>query len=169
LNGRAQVLIEDAAEADVPEIVAIYNEVIATSTAVFSDRPVTVGDRLAWLRSRLASGQPVLVARESGAVLGFASYGDFRSWPGYASTVEHSVHVAAAARRRGIGRRLVEEILIRARTAGKHAVVAGVDAANEASLRLHEQLGFERVGHMPEIARKFDRWVDLVLMEIRLS
>jgi phosphinothricin acetyltransferase len=168
VSGRDQVLIDDAAEADVSEIVAIYNEVIATSTAVFSDRPVTVRDRLDWLRARIALEQPVLVARDSGEVAGFASYGEFRAWPGYESTVEHSVHVAAWARRRGIGRLLVEEILTRARAAGKHAVVGGIDAANEASLRMHEQLGFERVGHMPEIARKFDRWVDLVLMEIRL-
>jgi L-amino acid N-acyltransferase len=163
-----RVLIDDAVEADVPEIVAICNDVIATSTAVFSDRPVTVRDRLDWLHSRLALEQPVLVARDSGAVVGFASYGEFRTWPGYASTVEHSVHVAARARRRGIGRRLVEEILTRAAAAGKHAAIGGIDAANEASLRMHEQLGFERVGHMPEVARKFDRWVDLVLMEIRL-
>jgi phosphinothricin acetyltransferase len=162
------MVIEDATEADVPAIVAIYNDVIATSTAIFSDRPVTVEQRLEWLRSRLALGQPVLVARESGEVVGFASYGDFRAWPGYASTVEHTVHATAARRRRGIGRRLVEEILARAQTAGKHVVVAGIDAENEASLRLHERLGFERVGHMPEVARKFDRWVDLVLMQIRL-
>jgi phosphinothricin acetyltransferase len=162
------MLIEDATEADLPEIVAIYNDVIATSTAIFSDRPVTVEDRLQWLRSRLRLGQPVLVAREEGAVVAFASYGDFRPWPGYHSTVEHTVHVAAAQRRRGIGRRLVEEILSRARDAGKHVVIAGIDADNEASLRMHEQLGFERVGHMPEVARKFDRWVDLVLMEVRL-
>jgi phosphinothricin acetyltransferase len=162
------MLIDDATEADVPEIVAIYNDVIATSTAVFSDRPVTVQDRLEWLRSRRAAGQPVLVARRHGAVVGFASYGGFRSWPGYASSVEHSVHVAASERRRGIGRALVQEIVARARDAGKHVVVAGIDAENEASLRLHEQLGFERVGHMPEVARKFERWVDLVLMEMRL-
>jgi phosphinothricin acetyltransferase len=162
------MLIEDATEADVPEILAIYNDVIATSTAIFSDRPVTAQDRLAWLRSRRARGQPVIVARHHGAVVGFASYGDFRPWPGYASSVEHSVHVAAAERRRGIGRMLVQEIIARAENAGMHVVVAGIDAENEASLRLHEQLGFERVGHMPEIARKFDRWVDLVLMELRL-
>jgi phosphinothricin acetyltransferase len=129
---------------------------------------VTENERLEWLRSRRAGGQPVIVARHQGAVVGFASYGDFRPWPGYASSVEHSVHVAASERRRGIGRMLVHEIIARARNAGKHVVVAGIDSGNEASLRLHEQLGFERVGHLPEVARKFDRWVDLVLMQIRL-
>ncbi|HEX4188143.1 MAG TPA: GNAT family N-acetyltransferase [Solirubrobacteraceae bacterium] len=162
------MLIDDATEADVPEIAAIYNDVIATSTAVFSDLPVTVEDRLEWLGSRRARGRPVIVARRGGAVAGFASYGDFRPWPGYARTVEHSVHVAASERGRGIGRSLVQEILVRARDAGMHVVVAGIDAANEPSLRLHEQLGFDQVARMPEVARKFDRWVDLVLMQIRL-
>jgi L-amino acid N-acyltransferase YncA len=162
------MLIEDAIESDLPEIVAIYNDVIATSTAIFSDQPVTVEDRLQWLRSRRALGQPVVVARDSGAVVGFASFGDFRPWPGYRSTVEHTVHVAAPRRRQGVGRRLVDEILDRARKAGKHVVIAGIDAENEASLRLHERLGFQQVGHMPEVARKFDRWVDLVLLQLRL-
>jgi phosphinothricin acetyltransferase len=162
------MLIEDASEADVAEIASIYNEVIATSTAVFSEQPVAVEDRLEWLRARRAQDQPVIVAREDGAVVGFATYGGFRSWPGYRLTVEHSVHVAAGRRRRGVGRRLVQETIERARRAGMHAVVGGIDADNHASLRLHEQLGFEEVGRMPEIARKFDRWVDLVLMQLML-
>ncbi|HWW89744.1 MAG TPA: GNAT family N-acetyltransferase [Solirubrobacteraceae bacterium] len=162
------MLIDDATEADVPEIAAIYNDVVATSTAVFSDKPVTDEDRLAWLRARQEREQPVLVAREAGVVVGFASYGDFRSWPGYRSTVEHSVHVAAGYRRQGIGRELVQELLARATRAGMHVVVAAVDADNHPSLRLHEELGFDQVGEMPEVARKFDRWVDLVLLQITL-
>jgi phosphinothricin acetyltransferase len=111
----------------------------------------------------------VIVAREAAAVTGFASYGDFRPWPGYRTTVEHTVHVAAAHRRKGIGRGLVQEILARAGSAGKHVVIAGIDAENEASLRLHERLGFEQVGRMREVARKFDRWVDLALLQLTLS
>jgi phosphinothricin acetyltransferase len=162
------MLIDDATEADVPEIAAIYNDVIATSTAVFSEQPVTNEERIAWLRARREREQPVIVAREAGAVVGFASYGDFRSWPGYRSTIEHSVHVAACYRRKGIGRRLVLELLGRARRSGMHVLVAAIDADNHASLRLHEELGFEPVGRMPEVARKFDRWVDLALLQIIL-
>jgi L-amino acid N-acyltransferase len=157
--------IEDAAESDLPGIVAIYNDVLANSTAVFSEESVTVGERGSWLRARREQGHPVIVAHEAGAVVGFASYGDFRPWPGYRSTVEHSVHVAAGSRRRGIGRRLVEELLDRARQADKHVMIAGVDAENLASLRLHEELGFERVAHLSQVARKFDRWLDLVLLQ----
>ncbi len=160
--------IDDANEADLPEIVAIYNEVITTSTAVFSERPVTLERQRDWLNARRANGYPVIVARADGAVAGFASYGEFRPWPAYRHTVEHSVYVAAARRRQGVGRRLLEELLDRARSEGRHVVVAGIDAGNDPSLRMHEQLGFEHVGRLPEIARKFDRWLDLMFMQLML-
>src|SRR5689334_4857060 len=92
--------IDDATDTDLPAILAIYNDILATSTAIYSDIPATLKDRAAWRADRLAKGYPVLVAREAGEVLGFASFGDFRSWPGYAATVEHTVHVRADARRR---------------------------------------------------------------------
>jgi quercetin dioxygenase-like cupin family protein len=111
----------------------------------------------------------VLVAREGGQVLGFGSFGDFRAWPGYRTTVEHTVHVAAAHRRKGIGRQLVEALIRDARALGMHVMIAGVDAANEGSLALHTRLGFVEVGRFPEIARKFDRWIDLVLLQLALD
>ena len=160
--------IEDATEADLPRIVDIYNDAIASSTAVFSDRLVTIDGQRDWMDARRAAGNPVIVARLGGVVVGFGSYGDFRASPGYRLTVEHSVYVDAGQRRQGIGLRLLEELLERARRAGKHAVVAGIDADNHASLRMHEQLGFQEVGRLPEVARKFDRWLDLVLMELLL-
>ncbi len=160
--------IHDATHADLPAILAIYNDVIATSTAVFSDQPVTLERQREWLDGRRAAGYPVIVARRAGDVVGFASYGDFRPWPGYRHTVEHSVYVAAGRRGDGIGRRLVEELLERARRAGKHVVIAGIDAQNDASLRMHEALGFRAVGHLPEVARKFDRWLDLVFLQLVL-
>jgi len=160
--------IEDATEADLPRIVEIYNDAIANSTAVFSDRPVTIEDQRQWMEARRAAGNPVIVARLDGAVVGFGSYGAFRASPGYRPTVEHSVYVLAGRRRQGIGLRLLEELLERARRAGKHTVVAGIDAENHASLRMHEHLGFQEVGRLPEVASKFDRWLDLVLMELLL-
>ena len=161
--------ISAASSADIPAITEIYNRVIETSTAVFSDQPVSEDDRLAWLESRRERGFPILVARDAGQTVAFASYGDFRAWPGYRFTVEHTVHVAESHRRQGLGRRLVEALVEHGGHAGLHVLIAGVDAENEASLALHEALGFERVGHLREVAWKFDRWIDLVLLQRTLS
>jgi len=157
--------VDDAGEDDLPGILAIYNEVIASSTAVFSDEPVTLEDRRRWFAGRGEQGYPVLVVRDALGVAGFGSFGDFRTWPGYRFTVEHSVHVREDRRGEGIGTSLVAALVERAAALGKHAIIAGVDAENAASLRMHERLGFVAVARLPEVARKFDRWLDLVFLE----
>ena len=153
-------------------IVAIFNEVVAHSTAVYTDQPENLEQRTQWWLQRRALGFPVLVAlgRHEGDVLGFASFADFRgNWPGFRHTVEHSVHIREDMRGRGVGCALVTALEHEARMLGKHVMVASVDAANEASLRMHEKLGFERVAFMPQVGCKFGRWLDLVLLQKRLG
>jgi L-amino acid N-acyltransferase len=157
--------IRDAVEGELAELVAIYNEVIATSTAVYRDEPATLDERRDWFRGRAAQNCPILVAVDDTGVIGFASYGDFRSWPGYRFTVEHSVHIRNDRRGRGIGTALMQPLIDHAAAAGKHVMVAGVDAANAASLRFHERLGFERAAHFREVGFKFGRWVDLMFLQ----
>jgi len=157
-------LLTDATEDDLPGILAIFNDVIATSTAVYREEPVSLDDRRAWMRTRVAAGHPVLVARDAHGVAGFASFGEFRAWPCYRHTVEHTVHVRADARGQGIGRALLETLVSRASALGKHVLVAGVDADNAVSLRLHRRLGFEEVGRFREVGHKFNRWLDLVFL-----
>jgi L-amino acid N-acyltransferase len=157
--------IAAACEADLPGMSAIYNEVVATSTAIFSHLPVTTEERAHWWHGRLAQGYPVLVARAARGVAGFASFGDFRPWPGYRFTVEHTLHVRAADRGRGVGSALMRELLAHAATLGKHVMVAGVAADNAAAIRFHERLGFERAGRLREVGYKFDRWLDLVFLQ----
>ena len=163
------MIVRDATESDVPAILAIYNDVLATSTAIFSEIPSTLEERLEWLRARRALGYPVLVTTDDSGVLGFASFGDFRSWPGYRHTVEHSVHVRADARGRGIGGALMRVLLERASEIGKHVMVAGVDADNVGSIRLHERLGFQQAGKLHHVGCKFGRWLDLTFLERRLD
>jgi len=150
---------------DLPSVLAIYNDVIATSTAIFSDSPVTLDDRTAWWESRVRHQYPVLVADDSSGVVGFASFGDFRAWPGYRFTVEHSVHIRADRHGQGIGTKLVDALLPIAASLGKHIMIAGIDAGNAASLRMHERLGFEKVAHFREVGFKFGRWLDLVFLQ----
>ena len=163
------IRIGDARLEDLPAITAIYNDVIATTTAVYQERPVSPADREAWRADRLARGFPVLAAWRGDACVGFGSFGEFRAWPCYVHTVEHSVHVRADLRGQGVGRRLVEALLARAEALDKHVMVAGVDAENAASLRLHRRLGFEDVGVFRQVGRKFDRWLDLAFLQKRIG
>jgi len=157
--------VRDATESDLPAILEIYNDVVATSTAIYRDDPATLDDRRSWFAARVAEHQPVLVAVERSTILGFATFGGFRPWPGYRFTVEHSVHVRASHRGHGIGTALMTPLIDRATALGMHVMVAGVDADNEASLRFHERLGFERVAHMKQVGFKFGRWLDLILLQ----
>ncbi|PWR21844.1 GNAT family N-acetyltransferase [Zavarzinia compransoris] len=160
--------IIDAAEAHLPGILAIYNDAVARTTAIWNETPVDLDNRRAWWTARTAQGYPVLVAVAGGEVLGYASFGDWRAFDGYRHTVEHSVYVAAGARGRGVGLALLEALIPRARALGKHVLVAGIEAGNTASIRLHEKLGFTRVGLMPEVGIKFGRWLDLAFLQLIL-
>jgi phosphinothricin acetyltransferase len=157
--------IREAHEADLPAILEIYNDVVATSTAIYRDEPATLDDRRFWFAARKAEAQPVLVAIEADAIVGFAAFGGFRPWPGYRFTVEHSVHVRADRRGRGVGAALMAPLIDRASALGMHVMIAGIDADNEGSIRFHERLGFEKVAHMKQVGFKFGRWLDLVLMQ----
>ncbi len=161
----AQFAISAAARAQLPEILAIYNEVIRNTTAVYSDSEVTLADREAWFDAKAAQGFPVLVACDASGVLGFGTFGDFRPWPCYRRSAEHSVHVRADYRRRGIGRALVLALLDEAARSGKHVMIAGIDAENVTSIALHESLGFKVVGHFHEVGFKFGRWLDIKFMQ----
>jgi phosphinothricin acetyltransferase len=162
--------IRDAAAADLPAILAIYNEVIASSTAIYTEHALSLEDRRAWFENRRRSGFPMLAGFEGEDLLGFASFGDWRPWPdGYRYTVEHSVYVRTDVRGTGLGTALMTELMPRAAAMGKHVMVGAIDAANAASLRFHAKLGFEEVAHFCEVARKFDRWLDLIFVQRRLG
>jgi phosphinothricin acetyltransferase len=161
--------IREAVEADFEEIISIYNEVVLSSTATFNDRPATKQERMLWWKSRQEQGYPVLVAIVGQCVVGFASFGDFRPWPGYRFTVEGTVYIGSRCRREGIGTELLNALVAQARYLGKHVMMAGVDAENVPSLRFLEKFGFERVGHLHEVGYKFDRFLDLIFLQYWLT
>lgn len=163
------MIVRDAIEQDMPAILAIFNDVIATSTAVYMDQQTTLEERLAWWRGRVGAGYPVLVSEDESGLTGFSSFGEFRARPGYRFTVEHSVYVRADLRGRGVGIALMTPLLQRAVALDKHVMVGGVDAENESSLRFHERLGFERVAHFRQVGFKFGRWLDLVFLQRTLG
>jgi len=167
--GSKAPVVRPAHSGDLEQISAIHNDVVASSNAIFSDQAETLEARSAWFEQRTAAGLPVLVACAGEEVLGFASYGPFRSWPGYRETVEQTVHVRADSRRMGIGRALLEALIVEAGREGMHALIAGIDGGNEASVALHRSLGFVQVGLMPEVAVKRGTRLDLLLMELLLD
>ena len=161
--------IRNATEADLPVILAITNDAILHTTSSWNVKPTTLEARRQWLAERQAAGLPVLVSVIDGAVAGFGSYGSFRAWDGYALTVEHSIYVDGAFRRQGAGRALLAALIDYATEAGMHVMMGVISADNEVSIRLHAQFGFDVVGRLPEVGRKFDRWLDLVLMQKMLQ
>ncbi len=158
--------VRNARHGDLPAILAIFNEVVANSTAIYRDEPTSLDERTRWFDSRVQAGFPLFIAENNGEVVGFSSFGEFRgAYSGYAHTVEHSVHVAANARGCGAGTALVEALFQPARAAGKHVIIGAIDAANEGSLRFHLRLGFEQTGLLREVGRKFGRWLDLAFVQ----
>ena len=161
--------IHDAGEADLPGILAIYNDAVLNTPAIWNETLVDLANRRAWLAERNAAGFPVLVAREAGdEVLGYASYGTWRSIEGFRHSVEHSVYVHADQRGQGLGPALLQALIERARAAGLHVMVAAIESQNTASIRLHQRLGFVTTGQMPQVGRKFERWLDLTFMQLIL-
>jgi len=157
--------VRPATALDIPAITAIFNEAVANSNAVWTEKQETEADRLAWMIARRALGYPVVVATAGSDVVGYGTFGDFRSWPGYRYSVEHSVYIHAGHRGRGLGRSIIDDLVSTAAALGKHVLIAGIDGANAASMRLHRGAGFVEVARMPEIGRKFGRWLDLVFMQ----
>jgi len=157
--------IRDAREADLPAILAITNDAVRNTTAVWNETPTTLEARAAWLRERRAQGYAVIVVEEARKVAGFASLGPFRPFEGYARTTELSIYVDRDHRGRGHGSALLAALVERAKALGMHVIVAGIAGDNEESIRLHQRHGFAEVGRMPEVGRKFGRWLDLVLMQ----
>ena len=163
------ILIRDAVPADAAFILPIHNRAVRETTAVWNEAESDLAGREAWLAGRANAGFPVLVAEIDGAVAGYASYGDFRAWEGYRLTVEHSVYVASDRQGRGIGRALLTALIERARRAGKHAMIAGIEGGNAGSIALHTSLGFVEVGRLPQVGAKFGRWLDLVFLQLLLD
>lgn len=151
-------------------ILDILNEAIVNSTALYDYVPRPPQAMAAWFATKRANGFPVVGAvDESGTLLGFASWGAFRAFPAYKYTVEHSVYVHHTQRGRGLGKRLMQELIRRAREAQVHVLVACIDASNDASVDMHKRLGFSHSGTFPQVGFKFGRWLDVAFYQLNLE
>ena len=151
-------------------ILAIFNDAILNSTALYDYQPRTMQNMVAWFEAKRSGNFPVIgLEDEQGKLLAFGSYGTFRAFPAYKYSVEHSVYVHEDQRGKGLARLLMQALIDAARAQGKHVMVGAIDAANAGSIALHEKLGFTSAGTVRQAGFKFGRWLDVVYMELRLA
>ena len=150
-------------------ILAILNDAIVNSTALYDYKPSSYENMVSWFAAKSQQQYPVIgIENDAGDLLGFASYGPFRAWPAYKYTVEHSVYVDGRFRGQGIGRQLLQALIAAAQEQQYHVMVGGIDATNAVSIKLHESLGFTACGIVRQAGFKFGRWLDLAFYQLIL-
>jgi L-amino acid N-acyltransferase YncA len=160
-----ELAIRPAAAADAADISRIYNQAVLNTTATFDTEPESLDARERWLSAHADPGRPVLVATLDGEVVGWASLSTWSDRCAYAASVEASTYVDEAWLGRGIGTTLSTAVLEAGRAAGVHAVLARICTENVASVAMSKRLGFVEVGVLHEVGRKFDRWLDVMMLE----
>lgn len=154
-------MIRPATAQDAPAIAAIWNQIIRDTTATFTSLekdPTALADLI-------AQGVPWWVADVNNTVQGHATYGQFRGGPGYARSMEHSIHLSNTAQGLGLGRKLMTTLESHARAAGAHVMVAGISGENTAGQAFHARIGYVECGRVLQAGHKFGRYLDLVLMQ----
>ncbi|MFA5045711.1 MAG: N-acetyltransferase family protein [Paludibacter sp.] len=162
--------LKDCTEKQLPEILAIFNEAILNSTALYDYKPRTLDMMYSWYADKQKGNYPVIGAfDQEGTLLGFMSYGVFRVRPAYKYTIEHSVYVRSDMRGQGIGKVLLKEIIKKAEEQNYHVLIGGIDASNSASIQLHEKEGFVSCGLIKQAGYKFGKWLDLAFYQLILK
>jgi L-amino acid N-acyltransferase len=161
------ISIRLATENDLPAMLGIYNDIILNTTAVYDYEPHTLEMRKQWFALKEHQGFPVFAAEENGEIAGFSTIGPFRKeWTAYRYSVENSVYIKNGVRGKGIGKLLLAPLIGAARNLKMHTIIAGIEASNEASIKLHEGFGFKEVAHFKEVGWKFERWLDLKFLQL---
>jgi phosphinothricin acetyltransferase len=167
---REHTLVQCTFERHAAAILDILNDAIVHSTALYDYQPRQMQNMVSWFEAKRAGNFPVMGIEDAqGTLLAFGSYGTFRAFPAYKYTVEHSVYVHKHQRGQGLGPRIMQAVIEAAKTQQVHAMVGAIDAANAASIALHERLGFKHVGTLPQVGFKFGRWLDLAFYQLLLE
>lgn len=163
-----EITLRSATENDLPAILEISNHAILHTTANYEYEPKSLEYQMGWYKERIAAGFPIIVATNDDKVVGYGSFGKFRSRRGYDNTIEHSVYVHHEHRGQKIGHQLMQELINIAKAQNYHVMIAVVDNLNQGSLRFHKKFGFEEVGKFKEIGYKFDQWLDVYFLQLML-
>lgn len=162
-------MIRQATEKDLIDILEIYNDAILNTTAIYDYTEHTLEERKQWFEKRKQDGCPLLVFEKEDRVVGFATYGQFRVYPAFKYTIEHSVYVHKDYRNLGIGKVLLKELIDIANKDEYMTMVACIDSLNEGSIKIHEKFGFKYSGTITKAGYKFGKWLDLVFYQLDLS
>ncbi|MDN5510949.1 GNAT family N-acetyltransferase [Acinetobacter sp.] len=164
-------VIRPATEQDLSAIMAIYNPEVLHGFATWNDQAYPLEHFQQKLQEFQAQNFPFFVIEDQAQqqVAGYADYASFRNFSGYRHTVEHSLYIAPAYARQGLGKQLLQHLIDHAKQQQVHVMIAGIDHGNTSSIALHEQFGFKQTGYMPEVGQKFGQWRDLVLMQLNLN
>jgi len=163
------ISIRQAEEKDVPKILEIINYEILYSTVVYDYNKRTFEQQTKWFQQKQKNTMPVIVAVKENNVIGFGTYSIFRPWEAYKLSLEHSVYVDKDYRFQGIGKLLMSKLILLAKKEGYHTMIAGIDASNKKSIAFHENFGFKEIGVFKEVGYKFDKWLDLIFMQLFLK
>jgi L-amino acid N-acyltransferase YncA len=166
-NVMNSLAIRPATESDLAAINDIYNHYVLTCTCTYQEVPESITGRRLWFNHH-DERHPVIVAEEGGKVVGWGSLSKFHERSAYRNTVENSIYIHHDQQRCGVGSVLLQELIARARGFGYHAIIAGIDGEQAASVALHTKFGFQKVGHLKKVGFKFGRWLDVIYMELLL-
>lgn len=164
-----ETIIRPAIKKDIPSILQIVNHEILNSTVIYDYIEHTIKQQIEWFKQKQKNNMPVIVAVKKNTVIGFGTYSIFRPWEAYKLSLEHSVYVDKDYRSHGIGKLLMAELINLAKKEGYHTMVAGIDTSNKMSVEFHEKFGFREIGVFKEVGYKFDRWLDLIFMQLLLN
>lgn len=163
------MIIRNANEKDLAAILDIFNYEIVHTPFVYIYEPWTTEYIQNWFSEKKKHNLPLIVSEIDNVIVGYATYGKFRDREAYDTSIEYSVYIHRNHRRKGIAYKLVQELIQIAKNQGYKTMIGGLDAGNKSSYDFHERLGFEKVAHIKSVARKFDKWLDLIFFQLMLD
>ncbi len=161
-------ILREAIEKDLPSILTIFNYHIEHTTVIYHYNKRSLAEIQTWFQEKKRLNFPILVTEENGKLTGYGTFGQFRPHEAYQFCIEHSVYVSPDHQGKGFGKQLILALIDIAKKENYHNMVAGIDAENKFSIKFHQKLGFQEVGYLKEVGYKFDRWLDLVFLQLNL-
>jgi len=163
------IIIRNAKRDDLPLILKIVNYEIEHSTSIYDYKKRTIQDQTIWFEKKKLEKMPIIIAEENGNMIGFGTFGIFRPWEGYQFSAEHSIYLDNNSRGKGTGKKIMNKLIHLAKEQDFHIMIAGIDANNSKSIKFHQNFGFKEVGRFNQIGFKFDKWLDLIFMQLFLK